>query len=103
MNIDFSKPILSLTGEPVRISETDILTLKSVATGALLSAHPDDAGLPGEEKARRFNLALSIERATASIDIKVEDVAIIKKLVGRDYAPLVVGRAYELLEKCSAG
>lgn len=97
MKIDFTKPILNLDGTPVKLSERDTLTLKAVSTGALLSAHPSDENLPGEDKAKRFALAMTIEQADGAIDLKPEDVVTLRSLIGRGYAPLVVGRAYELL------
>lgn len=96
MKIDFTAPIRDLKGKPILDGE-QALTLKSVATNALLAADPDEK-TSGEDKMQRFKLALEIENADTPLDLKVEQVATLKLLVARLYVPLVVGRAYEIFD-----
>ncbi len=58
----------------------------------------DTFGLSGEEKVRRAALAQRIYTSKEPLALKVEDVALIKKLVGKAYAPLVVMRAWSILD-----
>lgn len=74
------------------------LTLRSACVDALLGTYQDEASLSGEEKYRRFQLAAKLS-GSDEVDLTAEEIAQLKKLVGRAWAPLVVGRVYELLER----
>lgn len=74
------------------------LTLGSACVDALLGAYQDEAALPGEEKYRRFQLATKLS-SSDEVDLTAEEIAQLKKLVGKAWSPLVVGRVYELLER----
>lgn len=99
MKIDFSKQITDFDGKAVPTdgdADAGALTLKTVALNALLTLIPGE-NVEGEEKAKRYALALRIHGATEPLDLTAEEVAKIKQLAGRIYFPLVVGRSYELL------
>jgi hypothetical protein len=69
------------------------------ARTALYAALPDEQQLSGEEKDRRGELARSIRAATAGdFKLKLEDLALIKKLIGKAYGPLIVNGAWRLLD-----
>jgi hypothetical protein len=57
--------------------------------------------LAAEEKVKRFRLA-EIAAKGGEREVKVEDVALIKTLIGKAFAPLVVARAYDIIEPPSA-
>lgn len=101
MKVDFSLPITGLDGKPVKEGDVD-LTFAIVAASALLLNYPDEQNLPGKEKVERFKLA---EKAYAggSQSISVEEAALLKRLIAKAYAPLVVGRAYEIVDADAAG
>src|SRR5262245_40116210 len=100
MKIDFSAVIKDLDGEAVKDGEKDA-TLGRVACTALLASFADERNLPAEDKVRRFRLA-EIAAKGGAREMKVEDVALMKKLIGKAFAPLVVGRAYDIIEPPSA-
>ncbi len=102
MLIDFQRVICDLKGEPLKIkkNEGDIgesLKLLQVCQESLMTTFPDEQGLGGTEKVKRFGLALKID-SQLPVNLESEEIAEIKKLVGKAYGPLVVGRAWELLE-----
>lgn len=100
MKVDFSQQLKNLTGEVIKDSlepNAKLLTLKSVCQTALLGIYPNDTA-DGEEKSRRWLLAMSLESAKElDLDLKPEDVALMKKLIGLAYGPLVVGPSYQML------
>jgi len=100
MKIDFSAVIKDLDGDAVKDGEKDA-TLGGVACSALLASYADEQGLPAEDKVRRFRLAETAAKGGEQ-EIKVEDVALIKQLIGKMFAPLIVGRAYDLIEPPAA-
>lgn len=98
---DVTAPILDLDGKPVKDGES-ILTSGRVAIIALTSPYQDEQNLAGEEKVKRFAVALKIQGSIGSgqkLDLTVDELALIKKLVGKGMAPLVVGRVWEMIDK----
>lgn len=105
MLIDFSKSITDFNGNPVKDGEGEgakILTLSTVAINALLGTLPDQNGRPeqlsGEGKVRHAALAQSIYNSAGDMDVKLEDLALLKERIGRSYGPLTVLRAWSILE-----
>ena len=96
MKINFAAPIKDIKGEPIVENEKPV-TLGSVSCQALLATYPDEQNLSGKEKVERFTLAACCSNESEA-DISVEDVALLKKLIGKAYGPLVVGRAYEIID-----
>lgn len=98
--MDFSKPILDGLDTPVTVDRDGkkvALTLGMVAAGALYGSYPDEKDLSGDEKARRGNLALKIAQG-GDQQLSVEDTALLKKLIAKAYGPLIVARAWTLLD-----
>jgi hypothetical protein len=54
--------------------------------------------LSEEAKFLRGALAAKIHNATAPLALKAEDTALLKKLIGKAYSPLIVFRAWPLLD-----
>lgn len=103
MKRDFSAT-LTFAGTPVKekADGNEVqLNLGGVAVSALLVVNPAEQNVSGEEKFKRYKLA---ERLTGGgvVDVTVEELALIKKLIGSMYQPIVVGAAFELLERDSA-
>jgi len=63
----------------------------------LLTQTRDEANLPGDEKVRRYKMALQIANEDV-VDLPPKDVVLIQELVGRLYTPLVVGQVWEMLD-----
>ena len=101
MKVNFGAPITDLRGEIINGPDGKMFTLGKVAVEALSATYKDEAEgktqLSGEEKVKRFKLAV-IAVGEEVADVSVEDIATMKKLIGKAYPPLVVGRAYEILE-----
>src|ERR1700741_2559296 len=89
--------VLTFAGKPVKEADVE-LNLGGVAVSALLMLRQDDSNISGDEKFRRYKLA---ERLTAGgvVDVSVEELALIKSLIGGMYQPIVVGAAFDLLER----
>ena len=100
--VDFSQTIRGLDGKPIPTSDTDKtpVTLGSIAEVALIQPGGTETLTP-EEKSRRFFLALKIHEGKGD-RLSVEEIALVKKVIGAVYGPLVYGRAVELLDPGSA-
>jgi len=73
------------------------LTLKHIIIRALLTQQQNDPST-GEEKYHRYKLAENISSAANEIELTTEDAALIKKLIGKLFVPIIVGRAYDDIE-----
>lgn len=97
--VDFKSEIKGLDGKPIPISETDKtpVTLGSVAEVALIAPGGVEPLTP-EEKTRRFFLALKIHEGKDG-NFTVEELTLVKKVIGSVYGPLIYGRAVELIDR----
>jgi hypothetical protein len=95
MKVDVTAVLKSLKGETLQDGESDV-SLRSVATAALMMVYPDEQAVGGEEKFSRYKLALRMN-ADSSVELTPEEAAKVKQLIGKAFGPAVVGPAYELL------
>lgn len=94
MKRDFSKHLAAL-GQPL---PDNVGTLREVCVGALLAVYADEQALAGEEKFRRYKLAERVSPGGVQ-EVSAEEVALLKKLIGKNWPPAVLGPAYEALEQ----
>ena len=100
--VDFASPMNMIDGKtPMRNEDKSIVTLGEVSENALLATFPDEQSLAGEEKMKRFALARKIHEQRKDPVLTAEDIALLKKLIGKAYNALVVGQAYGLLDPAS--
>ena len=97
MKLDVETILIGLDGKELK-DGTTLCTFKTVALNALLASFPDEQNLSGEDKFKRYQLAMKIN-ANSEVELSVEEAALIKQLVGKGFAPLVVGRMFEMIER----
>lgn len=109
MKINVTQQLKELDGTPMMtgkqvcqmcgqiVSEKEPMTVRLAATRALTAVFRDEQNLAGDEKITRFHLALRITDEDEP-DLKAEDVVLIKKLVGKMYGPVIVGRMWAILD-----
>ncbi len=99
MEIKLNEKIKDLKGEVINSTVTKVdLTLKEVMTTSLLSNYKDE-NTDGKEKFDRFQMAMKIENCMGNkINFKTEEVNKIKTLIGKSYATIIVGRAFNIIE-----
>ena len=77
-------------------------TLRKACTNVLVMREVDEKGRPkqltGKEKVERYELAKKIHHSKGLVDLTVEEIALLKELVGRIYPPITVGQAFEILD-----
>jgi len=96
MIVDFDAPILDFKGNPMKAEagSEDPATLEVVAISALM-AQIDERAPSGKEKFERFQLAV---KCKGKVNLKAEEVSMLKDQIGKFGSPLVVGRAWQLLD-----
>jgi len=98
MKIDLTKQFFNLNGSEL-LENGQPLRLKDIAISCLLSMKEGE-NISAEEKVSRFSVAKSMyeTQTPEAFEIKIEDLSLIKKLIGADYYPIIVGQAYQFLE-----
>ncbi len=111
--IDFSQKICDLNGQPFEVAHREVypatgapvagtgepLTLLTVVTGSLSQIYQDEKTLTDDEKAKRGFLALQIYNATENVRLKVEDIALVKKMIAKRYSnTVIIARAWSMLD-----
>ena len=76
------------------------LLMKKVIVNALVANYPDEQGLPGDEKFKRGMLALRIQKGDME-GYSIDEVALIKKLVGKAYGPVICTQVWLSFEGCT--
>lgn len=101
MKIDFSQAIKGLNGEVLQMATkegaTEDAILSKIVIEAMMGTYEDERGLSGVEKVKRYSLCEKINGA-AEVDVPVEDLSLIKSLVGKAYPVVLVGPTYKLLD-----
>lgn len=91
---NFDTELAGLNGEVLKENDKPVL-MRTLVVNALVNV-PANEKIEGDEKTRRYELAISLNHE-GDHDITPEDVVLIKKLVGAGYGPLVVGQIYKVL------
>ena len=99
MKIDFNKVLKDIKGMPMVQQGTKTPSdLRYVSVEALLATYQNELDISGEEKLKRYTLATKVQDSNGACDVTIEEVALIKELIGKCFSPLTVGRSYALLE-----
>lgn len=94
--INFGAALTDADGEPIKEGEK-ALTLGRASLMALTLTLPDDANMTGEEKFKLGQLASRVY-TDKTVDLSAEEVATLKKRIGKAFNSLVVFRAWPLLD-----
>ena len=70
-------------------------SLKTLLVNAVLAPTKDEKGV---DKVRKYELAKMIFKG-GEVDLTAEDIILIKKQVGDNFAPIIVGQVFEMLSK----
>jgi hypothetical protein len=77
--------------------EFEGMTLKDVMVNSLLGEYEGEK-LTGEDKLKRYKLAMKVQDAKAEAELTTTEIAEIKELIGKSWSPLISGQAWELIE-----
>lgn len=96
MKINWDAKITNFDGVTLKDGEKDV-TLATITCSVFVSVLKGDEQLSGEEKEKLFKIGMSA--ATGGIgEITADQAATLKRRIGIAYPPLIVGRAYEIIE-----
>lgn len=88
-------------GKP-KFKDSGKLTLRKAIVDSLTANFDDEKNLDPKKKAERGWLAMKIyDHKDPIIDLNVDDVSLCMKLIGKRYNPLIVAKAWEVLDPSS--
>lgn len=97
MKRNFSTELKGLQNARLEDEKGVAFTLGNVAVNALLGQYQDEQ-VGGDEKFKRFKLADRISVGGVQ-EVSAEEIALIKRLVGKGFLPMFVGAVYDALEQ----
>ena len=97
MKLNLEYNLHDIYGVEMKDDKGASLPLKRYVIDALLTPYQDEQNLPGEDKIKRYELAKAVSQP-GEVEMKVEDVALVKKLTGKLFTPLVIGQIWPLLD-----
>lgn len=95
MLIELRQILTDRKGKPMQYEEEDA-TLGLIAYAALSTI--SEGNVDRAERLKRGRLAQRIEIAEGVIDLKSEEIALIKECIGKIFPPLVVAMTEDMLE-----
>lgn len=96
MRINLETKLYDYNNEPLMDRDKDV-TLKDVLVAAL--NYPREEETTIEQKVRIYELSLQIkDLETKEIDLKIDDLALIKKNINSLYNPIIVGQIVKLID-----
>jgi hypothetical protein len=99
MEINVEQVINDLDGNKILEEDGKVFTAKTAIIRSLLAPFEDEKNLDGKEKFERGELASVLYRAEGGkVNLKAEDVALIKKLVAKLYGTYVVWQVWKMLD-----
>ena len=102
--IDFKKQgLFNLNGQQIKRIDLDEnkqeieipIYLDEIVNGNLTR---EDATCTATERFSRFLLAEKIKKADGEVDLTIEELGVIKKVVGENPNPLIIGRVWSFIE-----
>jgi len=99
MKINVDQTLKTLDGKTMMDADSSgnavEATVKTLLVNAVLAPTKDEKGV---DKVRKYELAKMIFKG-GEVDLTPEDIVLIKKQVGDNFAPIVVGQVFEMLDK----
>jgi hypothetical protein len=99
MLIDLTQVYVNSDDTPALTGDTrQPITLRFMLVQALLAESPN---VSTEEKIKRYSLFRDIKKAGDTIELPVEDIAVLKR-AATIFSTLVMGQTHEMLERAAA-
>lgn len=97
MLVNCNKILLDLDNMPIKDGDKEVTMGNAICVA--LNANFNDENIGHEEKMKRFTLMTKIYNKTEPVELSVEDCALIIRLCGKIWNPLILGRITEEIEK----
>ena len=106
MKLDVTRQLTNLDGSPLvqpgtrcttcgHVTDPEPVTLRGVLTTSLLAQSREQ--VPGEEKVKRYTLAIRIQQQDAP-ELALKELELVQRLVGEIQPTLTAGQVWAMLE-----
>jgi len=96
MKIKVNEQLKGIDGKPIVNGSNPPMTLKEICITSILTPMEGDNE---QGKYKKYEIYIKLRDAKVEADLSIEDLAIIKKGIGKFQPPLILGQCFDLLEK----
>ena len=96
MKIKINQKLKDSDDKDIIIGNRPAMTLRDVIVSSILNPAEKETQ---EQKYEKYSLFKKLKDAKDEVELKIEDIALIKKAIGEIQPPLVLGQCWDLLEK----
>ena len=96
MKVNWDAKILNFAGDELK-EDGKPVTLATLACGVFMNVLRGDEQLSGDEKEKMFQIGMGATKGGIG-EITTDQASVLKKRIGQAYTPLVVGRAFAIIE-----
>lgn len=95
MKVKVNNQLKDVEGKPLQGEKGKPLTMRDVCINSLLTPVQGD-----DEKAKweKYEIFKSMRDSKEEVDLKIEQITILKKAVGKVQPPLLMGQIWDMLE-----
>ena len=100
MRINLKQVLTDRKGSPIKNQDGEDTTLEMIAYSALINMTPQEANLGRDDRLKRGRLAqrICIIAQDGILDLKAEEITLIKQCIGASYGPWVVALTEDMFE-----
>jgi len=95
MKIKLNEVLKDIDGKTSLKLQNKVMTLKDVSIQAILTPGKDERP---EQKYKNYEIFRKLSEG-GEIDLSVEDISYLKRKIGELFPPLIMGQAWDILEK----
>ena len=96
MKIQLNQEVQDEFGYPIVRGNRPPMTLRDIIVNSILAPVRDEEERPKQEKWEIFKKIRSVK--TMEVELKAEEVALIKKLIAKFQSQLIMGECHEMIE-----
>jgi len=96
MRIKMNQQLIGVDKKPIVKPGAPPLTLKDVCISSILSPIEGD---DEKKKFEKYEIFKKIRNGKTEVELKAEEIVVIKKAIGKFQPPLILGQCWEMLEK----
>ena len=97
MEIRMNQAFTNIDGTVLKKNENEFFYLKSACVDALTVNNPEEK-LSGEDKIKRWDLAVRIYNTSSEISLSSEEISLLKKLISNIFGTIITAQSWKMLE-----
>lgn len=92
MQVYLGKAFVGMNDEVILDQSGKPFTLLDAVKIALTAQMEEEKNLSGEDKMKRYEIYMKVKQATDPAELEIDEVALIKKLIGKVYGVVDMGK-----------